>query len=114
MSTCYTLQYEHDESSGREMHLYRDAKDPGFVLLELTGIPFEIDGPLHLETTYPSSLLLTLDKEQAQCHGLAGKNIEVHGEPARITVKIPEKWAQKLGLVGLLQKTDNKALLENP
>ena len=98
MSTCFTLHYEHDEASGREMHLYRDAEQPGFVLLEVTGLPFEVDGPVHLETAYPSSLVLMLAREQARRCGLSENPVELHGDPARITLKIPEEWARVLGL----------------
>jgi hypothetical protein len=99
MSTCSSLQFEHDEASGREMHLYLDSDEPGCVLLELAGLPFEIDGPLHLKTAYPSSLLLRVGGEQARRHGLPDKAIELHGNPARITIKIPEAWARTLGLL---------------
>jgi hypothetical protein len=99
MSTRSTIQFEHDEAPGREMHLYRDLEEPGFVLLEVVGVSFEIEGPVHLKTAYPSSLILSLAKEQARRYGFSEDSFEVHGAPARITLKIPDAWALTLGLI---------------
>jgi hypothetical protein len=92
VSTCATLKYERDQTAGREIHLYLDAEQPGYVLLDVEGIPFEIEGAVRLWTAYPSS--------RASKHGLPQRPFELSsGGPTRITLKFPEEWARKLGLI---------------
>ena len=72
MSTKTTLRYERDEATGREFHLCRDWPDEDHVILELEGFAFE------------SAAWVTA----------AGIN------KTRIELRIPDCWAQKLGLIG--------------
>lgn len=100
MSTCATLKYERDQTAGREIHLYLDAEQPGYVLLDVEGIPFEIEGAVRLWTAYPSSIFMSVSKERASKHGLPQRPFELSsGGPTRITLKFPEEWARKLGLI---------------
>jgi hypothetical protein len=73
MSTKSSLKYETDEASGGWFHLYREVfdKEGTFVYLELGGVSFE----------------------SASSADLSGQ-----GQPT-VTVRIPEEWARKLGLL---------------
>jgi hypothetical protein len=79
MSTKGSLKYERDEVSGGWFHLYREVFDEEgtFVYLELGGVPFE-------------------------CASSAG--LSSQGQSS-VTVRIPEEWARKLGLVGSTEET---------
>ena len=72
MSTKSTLKFETDESGGGLFHLYREMFDEEetFVYLNLVGVPFET----------------------------ATGDLSGNGQPS-VTVRIPEEWARKLGLV---------------
>ena len=71
MSTKGSLKFEHDEATGQQVHLYREAFDDDHVYLELTGFPFE-----------------------------ASSSVELTGQgPGRVSVRLPEEWAKKLGLL---------------
>ena len=74
MSTKNSLKYERDQATGQQVHLYQDAFDEEHVCLELEGFPFEA----------------------ASSAALSGQG------PARITVRLPNAWAQKLGLLEAL------------
>jgi hypothetical protein len=73
MSTKASLKYETDESNGGWFPLYREVFDEkgSFVFLELGGVSFE----------------------SASSADLSGQ-----GE-STVTVRIPEEWARKLGLL---------------
>jgi hypothetical protein len=67
-----TLKYESDESTGGWFHLYREALDEDvYVYLEFGGVPFEAASSMDLS-----------DKG-----------------PASISIRIPDAWARKLGLI---------------
>jgi len=72
MSTKSSLKYERDEATGQQVHLYQDVFDEGHVFLEIEGFPFE-----------------------------AATSVELsgNGQP-RLTLRLPNAWAQKLGLLG--------------
>lgn len=100
MSTLISITYERDEDSGREVHIYRDLEEPGLVFLDATGFAFEIEGPIHVSTEYPFSISICLPVQQARKLGLPEDRFEVTGKSAaHITVKFPEEWARKLGLL---------------
>ncbi len=73
MSTKVTLKYERDETAGGCFHLYRECFDfdEEFVYLEFVGVPFEAASSIDLS-----------DKG-----------------PTRISIRIPDAWARKLGLI---------------
>ncbi len=71
MSTKTSLKYERDEATGQLVHLYQDAFDEEHVCLEIEGFPFE-----------------------------AASSVELSGQgPSRITFRLPNAWARKLGLL---------------
>lgn len=71
MSTKSSLKFESDEATGQQAHLYREAFDDDHVYLELTGFPFE-----------------------------ASSSVELTGQGrGRMSVRLPEEWAKKLGLL---------------
>jgi len=38
----------------------------------------------------PASVLLHLNVEQARCYEISETTLELHGDPARVTLKVPE------------------------
>ena len=73
MSTRASLQYDHDLATGQGFHLYREAFDEegSFIYLELDGFPFEAVSSMELSASGPT----------------------------RVTVRLPEAVAQRLGLL---------------
>src|ERR1019366_3920637 len=71
MSTKRTLKFERDEATGEEFHLYEDWPDEDCVFLELEGFAFK-------SAAWPTS---------------AGMN------KTHVRIQIPNRWAQKLGLI---------------
>jgi hypothetical protein len=76
MSTKSTLKYDRDQTTGQSFHLYEECFEDGHVYLELEGFPFEA----------ASSAILSEEG------------------PSRLVVRLPNAWAQKLGL---LEKNDD-------
>jgi hypothetical protein len=72
VSTKTTLKYECDPATGEQFHLYRDWPDEDCVILELEGFAFE------------SAAWVTS----------TGVN------KTRIEIRITDRWARKLGLIG--------------
>jgi hypothetical protein len=71
MSTKTSLKYERDEATGQQVHLYQDILDEEHVCLEIEGFPFE-----------------------------AASSVEQSGNgSARLTLRLPNAWARKLGLL---------------
>jgi hypothetical protein len=71
MSTKNSLKYERDEATAQQVHVYQDVFDEEHVCLELEGFPFE-----------------------------TASSVELSGQgKARITVRLPNAWARKLGLL---------------
>lgn len=81
MSTKISLKWSDDPSAGGSFHLYRECfdYDNEFVYLELCGVPFEASSSMDLTGTGQSS----------------------------VTVRIPQQWAFKLGLVGEAGKAED-------
>ena len=72
MSRKCSVKYEHDKATGRVIHLYREAFDEDNLYLNLEGFHFE-----------------------------AASSMDLSGQwGPRLTVKLPQVWAQKLGLIG--------------
>lgn len=72
MSTRCTIKYGRDEATGQKIHLYEDLlDDPGCVLLEVEGFTFE--------TSVSVARSGRLD--------------------TRALLRIPKRWARKLGLI---------------
>jgi hypothetical protein len=82
VSTKITLKHDRDEASGGWFHLYQECldEDDGFVYLELGGVPFET----------------------ATSIDLSGKGL------SRVAVRIPSKWARKLGLIEPIKTGDGR------
>jgi hypothetical protein len=71
MSTKTSLKCERDEATGQQVHIYQDVFDEEHVCLEIEGFPFE-----------------------------AASSVELSGSgSARLTIRLPNGWAQKLGLL---------------
>jgi hypothetical protein len=72
LSTRCSLKHERDEATGQEVHLYRDLLDEDHcVMLELEGFTFEA-----ATWVAPSG-----------------------SHKTRVQLRIPDRWARKLGLV---------------
>jgi hypothetical protein len=71
MSTKATLKYERDDSTRKEFHLYNDLYDEDHLYLALEGFHFE-----------------------------AASSMNLSGEwGPRLTLKLPNSWAHKLGMI---------------
>jgi hypothetical protein len=71
MSTKTSLKYERDQATGQQVHLYEDVFDEENVYLEIEGFPFD-----------------------------AASSVQLSGNgPARLTIRFPNAWARKLGLL---------------
>lgn len=72
MSTRCSLKHERDEATGQEIHLYQDLADEDHcVMLELEGFTLEA----------------------ASWVTLSGRH------KTRVQLRIPDRWARKLGLI---------------
>ncbi len=71
MSTKVTLKYERDEAVGGSFHLYREVLEDEYVYLEFEGVPFEAASSTYLSDEGPTS----------------------------VSIRIPDSWARKLGLI---------------
>jgi hypothetical protein len=71
MSTKVSLKYESDETTGGSFHLYREVLEDEYVYIEFEGVPFEAANSPHLSD-----------------EGLTS-----------VTIRIPDAWARKLGLI---------------
>ena len=84
MSTKVTLKYESDETVGGWFHLYREAFDGHggmYVYLEFGGVQFEASSSMDLSDMGPTS----------------------------VSIRIPDEWARKLGLIKTLKAAGRKA-----
>jgi hypothetical protein len=71
MSTKTSLKYNRDEAAGQQVHLYQDVFDEENVYLEIEGFPFD-----------------------------AASSVELSGNgSAHLTIRFPNAWARKLGLL---------------
>jgi len=78
MSTKSSLKYEYDESARQMFHLYNEGFDEDHVYLNLEGFHFE-----------------------------AASSMNLSGEwGPRLTVKLPNSWAHKLGLIAAVPGTE--------
>jgi hypothetical protein len=72
MSTKVSLKYEREETTGGWFHLYREVFDEDtYVYLEFGGVPFEAASSIDLSDKGPTS----------------------------VSIRIPDAWARKLGLI---------------
>lgn len=73
MSTKGTLKHSWDDAGKAGFHLYQECFDfeNEFVYLELTGVPFEAASSINLSGSGPS----------------------------RVSIRLPQEWARKLGLI---------------
>ena len=71
MSTKATLKLECDETTRQQFHLYNDLYDENHVYLALEGFHFEV-----------------------------ASSVDLSGEwGPRLTLKLPNSWAHKLGMI---------------
>jgi hypothetical protein len=72
MSTKSSLKFERDDATGELFHLYNEIFDDDYVYLEVEGFHFE-----------------------------AASSMDLSGKwGPRLTLKLPNAWARKLGLIG--------------
>jgi hypothetical protein len=90
VSTKASIKYHNEEgTTGGWFHLYNEVFEDDYVYFELGGVPFQAGNCAHLD---------------------AGTG------PGSVTIRIPNDWARRLGLIGnvkyLNNKEEDRALLE--
>jgi hypothetical protein len=82
VSTKASIKYHKEEAgAGGWFHLYNEVFDDEYVYLELGGVPFEAASCAHLD---------------------AGTG------PGSVTIRIPNDWAQRLGLISIVDHLNNE------
>ena len=78
MITKVSLKYEDDETTGGSFHLYREGLEKDYVYLDFEGVPFEAASSPYLSDKGPTS----------------------------VSIRIPDAWTRKLGLIESINSTE--------
>jgi len=82
VSTKSSIKYHNEEETpGRWFHLYNEVFDDNYIYLELGGVPFEASNCAYLDAGTGSG---------------------------SVSVRIPNDWARRLGLIGNVNYLDNE------
>lgn len=87
MDSKVTLKYESDETADGWFHLYREPLDEdAYVYLEFGGVQFEASSSMDLSDIGPTS----------------------------VSIRIPEEWARKLGMIKRSKRPTRSEPLQSP